>query len=237
VVSIAVDEASRTAACPLLLADGGHYSPRNARYDWLTLNHFAVISGGGAGVTLSNSDCYFFRLGVSTASTLDTATPQFSVLAGGQVDGPGFGIPDQGGDSFLQRFALTTHGAFDPTKAVRFALEHQNPLITGTTTGGNAYPERAHAFLRISDARALLWALKPGEDGIRDAGVVARLWNVSDRPVQCTLGLDEGTIASARRTTHIETGLGQVGLHNGRLPVSLAARQMRTYAFKLSDVR
>jgi hypothetical protein len=72
---------------------------------------------------------------------------------------------------------------------------------------------------------------------IRDAGVVARLWNVSDGPVQCTLALDEGTIASARRTTHIETGLGPVGLHNGRLPVSLAARQMRTYAFKLSDVR
>src|SRR5580693_8415133 len=27
-----------------LLPDGGHYSPRNARYDWLTLNHFADMT-------------------------------------------------------------------------------------------------------------------------------------------------------------------------------------------------
>jgi alpha-mannosidase len=29
-----------------LLADGGQYSPRNARYDWLPLNHFAALSDG-----------------------------------------------------------------------------------------------------------------------------------------------------------------------------------------------
>ena len=46
-----------------LLADGGHYAPRNARYDWLTLNHFADMSGGGVGVTLSNADCYFMPRG------------------------------------------------------------------------------------------------------------------------------------------------------------------------------
>src|SRR5262249_51485623 len=41
-----------------LLADGGHYAGRNARYDWLTPNHFADMSEGVTGVTLSNADCY-----------------------------------------------------------------------------------------------------------------------------------------------------------------------------------
>ena len=125
-----------------LLAQGGHYSPRNARYDWLTLNHFADMSGGGVGATLSNADCYFMRLGNSTSSSLDASTPQLSPLVGGQVDGSALGIPNQGGDShFLQRFALQTHDAFGPAAAMRFAMEHQNPLVTGTVTGGSAYPE------------------------------------------------------------------------------------------------
>ncbi|MCX7048824.1 MAG: glycoside hydrolase [Candidatus Sumerlaeota bacterium] len=134
-----------------LLADGGHYSPRQARYDWLTLNHYADMSGGKrskigradqasrtgqaggtgeAGVTLSNTDCAFMRLGASDVTRLDTATPQISALIGGQVDGRNLGIRDQDGDSlFTQRFALETHGAYDPVAAMRFALEHQNPFV------------------------------------------------------------------------------------------------------------
>ncbi len=61
---------------------------------------------------------------VNEVSRLDTSTPQISVLAGGQVDGPQLGIPVQGGDSrFLQRFALTVHRRFDPgADSMRFAL-------------------------------------------------------------------------------------------------------------------
>ncbi|MGH7959588.1 MAG: glycoside hydrolase, partial [Opitutaceae bacterium] len=48
-----------------LLADGGHYSPRNSRLDWLSLNHYADISDGAQGVTLSSADCSFMRVGRS----------------------------------------------------------------------------------------------------------------------------------------------------------------------------
>ncbi|MBY0396612.1 MAG: hypothetical protein K2X91_09120, partial [Thermoleophilia bacterium] len=47
---------------------GGSYATQNARYDWLTLNHFADMddtSGAGVGVTLANTDVPFFRLGNS----------------------------------------------------------------------------------------------------------------------------------------------------------------------------
>jgi hypothetical protein len=47
------------------------------------------------------------------------------------------GIPDQGNDNhFMQRFALQTHAGFDPVVAMKFSLEHQNPLVTGAVVGG-----------------------------------------------------------------------------------------------------
>ncbi|HVF49574.1 MAG TPA: DUF4214 domain-containing protein [Pyrinomonadaceae bacterium] len=213
-------------------AQGGHYSNRaqNSRYDWLTLNHFADINGsGGVGATLSNADTYFMRLGNSTSSALDTATPQISPLVGGQVDGPALGIPNQGGDSnFLQRFALQTHDAYDPTAAMRFALEHQNPFVAGVVTGGTSYPENNFSLVNISDPNVLLWALKPAEEGIGE-GIVARLWNVSDAPRNYTLALPALPLRAAQQTTHLETNLSAATLNSGALSASVAARQLQTF--------
>ncbi len=77
-----------------LKSQGGDYADRAARYDYVTLNHFADITNGtnDRGVTLSNADCSFAKLGSSTARLLDTSTPQINVLAGGQVDGRYLGI-------------------------------------------------------------------------------------------------------------------------------------------------
>jgi alpha-mannosidase len=211
-----------------LTTGGGHYSPRNARYDWLTLNRFADMSGGGVGVTLANADCYFMQLGNSTTSSLDTATPQISVLAGGRVDG--LGIADQGGDaSFLQRFALQTHDAYDPAAAMRLAQEHQTPLITGQVTGGSAYPPHQFSLLTISNANVLLSALKPAEAGIA-SGIVARVWNLSNSPASCKLSLPGNTIASAQRLTHVERPLAPLPVAGGAVSDSLAAQQLKTYA-------
>ncbi len=59
-----------------LLANGGHYSPRNARYDWLTLNHFVDIRdgvSGNYGVTLSNWDNQFMP--ASVRAVFQRSTP------------------------------------------------------------------------------------------------------------------------------------------------------------------
>ncbi len=216
-----------------LLANGGHYSPRNARYDWLTINHFADMSGGGVGVTLSNADAYYMKLGNSTHSVLDTNTPQLNILAGGQVDGPNLGIPDQGGDSqFLQRFALQTHGAFNQTSAMKFSLEHQNPFVTGVVTGTNpSYNENNYSFLTISDPDILLWALKPAEDGINQ-GVVTRVWNQANSARNYTLSLAP-SVLSGKRTTHIETDIANANIISGNLSASLAANQIQTHRLQL----
>lgn len=215
-----------------LTTDDGHYSPRNARHDWLTLNHFADVSGGGVGATLSNADCFFMQLGNSSVDTLDVAKPQISALVGGQVDGPALGFANQGGDAhFLQRFALQTHAAYDPVAAMRFALEHQNPLVTAVITGGSDYPEESYSLLSISNPHVLLWALKPAEDGFPQR-VIVRLWNLADRISDFALSLSSGPIWSARRTTHIETPLDDATVMNGALAASLAAHQISTFSIK-----
>ncbi len=219
-----------------LTGEGGHYSPVHSRLDWLTLNHFAAISGAdGAGVTLSNADLAFMKLGASAVaqgrSTLDTATPQLSVLAGGQVDGPRLGIPAQGGDMyFLQRFALKTHAKFTAAEAMRFALEHQNPLRAAGITGGEAYPEGSFSLLNLSGKDTLLWALKPAEEGL-SRGLIVRVWNLARSPQAGKLSL-HGGIASASRVTHLETDLERVPLENGALSYTLAPSQLVTYCIR-----
>lgn len=232
-----------------LLANGGHYSPRNARYDWLTINHFADMtdSANTVGVTLSNADLYFMKLGNSTPNTLDTAAPQINVLAGGQVDGPSLGILNQDGDSqFLQRFALTTHGAFNRVEAMRFALEHQNPFAVGAVTGANVpsarrqnlqanelgYNENSLSFLTLSDPNVLLWSLKPAEDGINQ-GAAARVWNLASTGRNYTLSLSRD-INAARRVTHIETDVAAATVANGDLTAAINQQQIQTHLLKLN---
>ena len=224
-----------------LLGGGGHYSATNSRLDWLTLNHFVDISEpGGRGMTLSNADLAFMRLGrsaiVDGVSTLDVHTPQVSVLAGGQVDGPKLGIPVQGGDTrFLQRFALAPHEAFDPAAAMRFALEHQNPLAAGRVRGGDAYPETSFSLLAIDNPDVLLWSVKPAEEGI-DEGIVARVWNVSPEQRRFSLSLAPG-VEGAMRTSHIETDRAAATVSEGALSDTAARSQLLTYRLRPRPAR
>jgi alpha-mannosidase len=216
---------------------GGHYASKNARYDWLTLNHFADMTGAdGAGVTLSNADCYYFQLGHSTLTSLDTLTPRIGVLAGGRVANGWNGISGQGGvDRFVQRFALRPHAAYDQASAMRFALEHQNPLVCGAvTSSAPSLPEAAHSALAISHPNTLLWAFKPAEEGI-GAGLIARLWNLDAAPREADLQLAPEPIESARGTTHIETDIADAFVGPAGLRVVLGANQMRTYRLLFED--
>lgn len=223
-----------------LLSQGGHYSPKNARYDWLTLNHFADITDGAAGnfgITLSNRDAYFMKLGASSAATLDVSTPQINVLAGGQIDGPALGIPNQGGDSyFMQRFALTAHGSFDQTKAMKFSLEHQNPFVTGMIDpagGTRPLPSSTYSFLQITNPNVLLWAVKPAEDGI-SRGIVARVWNQSNSPAGYTLGMPR-PITTAELLTHIETFISNANVSNGQLNATSSEQQFQTHLLRIGN--
>lgn len=216
-----------------LRRDGGDYADTHARYDHVTVNQLADISDGSGrkGVTLSNPDLAFARLGRSTVSTLDTATPQIHFLAGGQVDGPALGIPAQNGNQrFLQRFALRPHGGYSAVAAMKFALEHQNPLVTGRVTGSQpAYPAKAHSLLTLSHSNVLLWALKPHDDGI-EAGLVARVWNLSDQPAT-TRFRGVKPFSGVRRLTHVETPIEDLPVTDGVFETVIGPQRMETFGW------
>ncbi len=217
-----------------LVGQGGQYAERNARYDWLTLNHFADIAGPDGGVTLSNADCTFFRLGRSTVGRLDTETPALYPLMGGQVDGESLGMLRQGGDTrFTQRFALRPYakGAsapFDSGAAMRFALERQNPLIcerlSSPTVG--PLPEKAFSLMTVTGKETLLWALKPAEDGPQ-RGIVARFFNAGSQAEKGEVRFHV-PVQSAHWVTHIETDREAAPLSQNRLPLEMKTGEWRT---------
>lgn len=222
-----------------LQSQGGHYANTHSRYDYVTVNHFADISSsaGNTGITLSNPDLAFAKLGNSTTESLDVSTPQIHMLAGGQVDGPSLGIRGQNGNAhFVQRFALRPHAGYDPVAAMKFALEHQNPLATGAVISKSengpfptgVFPANSFSLLNTTDPGVLLWAVKPADDGI-DKGLIVRLWNVSDTPATTTLTLAPG-ITAASQTTHIETDVSATPLDQaGGLSATFARQQLQTF--------
>ena len=214
---------------------GGDYADRNARYDYLTVNHFADLSDGSGkrGVTISNPDLAFAKLGHSTPTTLDTATPQLHLLAGGQVDGPSLGIAAQNGNRhFLQRFALRAHGGYDQTAAMKFALEHQNPFVTGAiiSKDGGAYHETTYSLLGVSHPDVLLWVLKIHDDGI-EHGLVARVWNQARTPSAARF-TSATPWQTAQRLTHIETPIEPLPLKDGALEATIGAQRIETFGLK-----
>lgn len=218
-------------------ADGGDYADENARLDYLTLGHFVDVSDVGTGIALSSWDSAYFRLGNSTTETLDASSSTIHAVVGMQVDGPSLGIDAQGGDTFFRnRFAILPHGFYANGPVMRFALAHQNPLVGVPVTGGSGVlPDDTMSLLRVPGQDAVVWALKPAEEGIDD-GVIARVWNLSDAPSSVSLELVGLDAVSAMRSTHIETDLEPAALAGGVLSDSFARQEMRTYRIDVDGI-
>ena len=137
-----------------------------------------------------------------------------------------------GATHFLQRFALRPHAAYDQTAAMKFALEHQNPFVTGAVIGkaDAPYPAASFSLLRIDDPNALLWALKPHDDGI-EHGLVARVWNQAAQPLPVRL-TTAVPLKSAERITHIETPIEPLPVRAGELEITIGAQRMETFGLK-----
>jgi alpha-mannosidase len=209
---------------------GGHYADSICRLDWLAINHFADISGDGNGMILSNRDAYFMKPGNSTVEKLDFSTPQINILAGGQIDKDnGLGIENQDGDSYFENFfAMKPYSNdYNSASSMRFALEHQNPLITGKVTGSKEIYGNQFSLLSISDPNVLLWSVKPAEEGIEN-GIILRVWNLKNNDVDCTIS-SELKIEKAKQTTHIETDIEAIITNSGRLNTNIGHNRIETF--------
>ena len=160
-------------------------------------------------------------------SYLDTRTPQIQVLAGGQIDAPQAGIAKQGGDQhFLQRFALRTHGGFDATSEMQFALEHQNPLVTEWLRPAGIIRRRLTLCSRIPTRASCCGHSSPPKMDPQ-AGLVARFWNLSATAQSYTVSLPNG-IAAATRSTQSKPTSKPLPVNAGRLTVAIAPAQLQT---------
>jgi alpha-mannosidase len=217
--------------------EGGDYANQNARYDWQTFNHFADLSDQHSGLTLSNLDCSFFKLGNSTPDSLYSEASQLNALAGGQIDR----YKKNGGDSivmgiynqnnqqdFQYHFAITTHEAlFDPLNAMRFSLEHQNPFTSHWVSGEQPVYPGYFSLLQISDPRVLLWSIKPSEDGI-EKGVMVRAWNLDKLTAKPSIQFNY-PFASVWQTTHLERNLQQLPVSKKTFMIKFEPLQINTY--------
>lgn len=215
-------------------AEGGDYADQNTRTDWLTLGHFVDLSDPAGGLTISSTDGPFFQPGGSTIGVLRGDLPTVRVVVGMQVDGPGLGFVDQGGDkSFEARYAVWPHEVFDAAASMRMALEHQDPLVSTRVIGPVDAPLPTDTFSLVAsnDPDVIGWAVKPQEDGIA-GGVVTRWWNLAAEPRTPSFTVPYGTIGAAFQTTHVETDLGPVAVDAaGALAPTLVAEQIGTWRF------
>lgn len=232
-----------------LVSKGGHYANRNARYDWLSVGHFARLAENKFCVDIANHDCSFFKFGQSTPQNLDTDHPQVQFLIGGQIDGPKLGIRDQHGDQiFTQRFSIDAVHRSQPPIAedanvpMRWALEKTNPAIAIKLNSdpGSALPlkysliEAEQNSGNSSDSKnVILWAIKPAED-TKGSDLIARWWNISDGDID--IAAQCKGLQSIHPTSHIETDLTDektitIG-DSDRFKLPFWKYQMRTFRLK-----
>jgi len=221
-------------------ANGGNYAVKNARYDWLTMNHFANVSNSSYGATISNRDCYYMKIGNSTVTSLDEGSSQLNVLVGGKTETPEFtiGINNQyGNTSYTQQFSIFVHNnAFEKAASMKESLEAQTPFATGEVLGtSKTLPENNFSFLSTTNPNVILWALKPAEEGMQTNGLIVRLWNMSDVTQNNTLTFPDA-ITSGNEVTHIETDIPATSLQiNGNTAAIInGINQMQSYRINLN---
>ena len=146
------------------------------------------------------------RLGNSSVHTLDTSTPQISVLAG--VIAPPVQPDPQPGRRLLSPPALRPPVARPPTTSPARCVSRSSTRTrwsAGMVSGGSAYPATLLLVSSsISDPNVLLWSLKPSEEGIGE-GVIARTWNLTVMPNRSRSRSERADRCGPRSVTHIET--------------------------------
>jgi alpha-mannosidase len=218
--------------------NGGNYAVKNARCDWLTMNHYANVSNSIYNATISNRDCYFMKVGNSTVKSLDESSSQINVLVGGKTESPySLGINNQYGNTqYTQQFSIFVHNkTYDQTTSMKESLEAQTPFVTGEVVGpNNILPADNYSFLNTSNPDVILWALKPAEEGMSSNGLVARFWNMSGQKQNNSLTFSN-MISSGNEVTHIETDIPSTSLHiNGHTAdITNGINQMQSYRIKL----
>jgi alpha-mannosidase len=212
------------------VSKGGHYADSICRLDWIALNHFADMSDINHGIILSNRDAYFMKPGNSNIRFLDYITPQINILAGGQIDKDNdLGIENQDGDSYFEHFfALKPYFTeYNATASMKFALEHQNPLVSGKISGNTGGYNSDFSLFTVSDPNVLIWSIKPAEEGIEN-GIILRLWNLNNHDSNCTI-TSVYPVEKCYEVTHIEKDVAQLISESETIIAKIGHNKMQSF--------
>jgi len=206
--------------------------------NYYTVQHWADVSDGRAGVTLSAVESHLLEFG--------GLWPCYVSQAHHGVTRPGFGRPfvrpeelSRGhiyafvldsnfrtnfpplrqGD-LLFRYAIASHkGTWREAAARDFGWAVANPLVPVTANGKNHGPlGSAASFCGVDRSNVFLLAFKRAEDG---EGLIARLIETEGKEVTATLKLPCCTVAKAYRTNLVEENQGELAVkpHEVAVPV------------------
>ena len=230
-------------ARPGLIAEGGDFLP-GARPQYMTLNHFVNFATSQYGITLSNWDASFMRVGNSTYSAFDLSRPEVNILGVGNphLYGPDASCPTVGGPCDTQQQAGDTYfltqlalqgsaSAYSGAQAMRMALAHQNPLRTLALARNQAGPlsDPTASFLSVSAPNVVVTAFKPAEEGER--GIVVRLWELAGQYTDFTIDASAFIPTAAFQVSLVETDVAAASMNNGLISASIAANEIKAYRF------
>ena len=115
---------------------------------------------------------------------------------------------------------------------MKFALEHQNPFVTGVITGTTGtYPSTHYSYLKITDPNVLLWSIKPAEEGYTKRGVIIRVWNLGNNTSAGRISLNS-EITEAYETSHVETDIKAISFSGFNFNTNITAQGLSTYRIK-----
>ncbi len=188
------------------------------------VRHFVDLFNGEYGVTLSQADSGLVEFGHRTTDE-DPEAPDLSratvlAMALDNIFDWNEAVRDQAGEShFRFRFSVRGHGpGFDPTAALQFGWEDNNPLEAMALAAGQAAKlPPVLGFVGVS-GNAVLTSLKVAEE----EGLVARLWDVAGQGGEATLTVHGlGRLREARAANPLEVDRGPLPVEgeNVRLPV------------------
>lgn len=169
--------------------------------DWYGVQRWAEVGDAGASVTLVPLDSPLIQVGGITtgrwAETLDTSQPTLVSWALHNHWDTNFKASQ--GEAILQRYRLTSSGAYDPAASSRFALDNSLPPLILRVPGAEI--GASGTLMRANPEGACELQIKRAADG---RGLIVHAYNLGEEAVDQRLGFPAHGIVSANICTPIE---------------------------------
>ncbi|MHB0958348.1 MAG: glycoside hydrolase family 38 N-terminal domain-containing protein [Pirellulaceae bacterium] len=194
--------------------------------DWVTVETFASVHQPDFGVTLYCPDAPLVQIGNFNFAKKQDVIPRETspLLLAWPMNNyweTNFRASQPGIVHF--RYSFTSHGPFDPSRAVREGQQACNPPVTHLVLD-DATPRQGR-FLDVRGTDVVGTYVKPANDG---SGVVARLVNLGNTPTTATLTLPGQRLADAWLCGTLEDNRARLPLVDHAATCELQPRQLTT---------